>query len=69
MHLEVLPNQETMTFLGSFKRMVARRGRPAKAFSDNRKTFVGAAWWLKQIQSDEKVQSYLLDKGIAKVSI
>ena len=57
MHLEVLPNQETTTFLGSFKRMVARRGRPAKVFSDNGKTFVGAARWLKQIRSDEKVQS------------
>ena len=65
MHLAVLPNQETTTFLGSFKRMVARRGRPAKVFSDNGKTFVGAARWLKQIQSDEKVQSYLSDEGIA----
>ena len=41
MHLEVVPNQETTTFLGSFKRMVARRERPAKVFSDNGKTFVG----------------------------
>ena len=64
MHLEVVPNQETMTFLGSFKRMVARRGRPAKVFFDNGKTFVGEARWLKQIQSDKKVQSYLSDKGI-----
>ncbi|XP_078384079.1 uncharacterized protein LOC144666532 [Oculina patagonica] len=64
MHLEVLPNQETSTFLGSFKLMVARRGRPAKVYSDNGKTFVGAARWLKQIQRDEKVQSYLSDEGI-----
>ena len=64
MYLEVLPSQETATFLGSFKRLVARRGRPAKVFSDNGKTFVGAARWLKQIQSDEKVQSYLSDEGI-----
>ena len=65
MHLEALPNQETTTFLGRFKRMVARRGRPAKVFSDNEKTFVGAARWLKHIQSDEKVQSNLSDEGIA----
>ena len=64
-HLEVLPNQDSTTFLGSFKRMVARRGRPAKVFSDNGKTFVGAARWLKQIQSNKKFQSYLSDKGIA----
>ncbi len=43
MHLEVLPNQETTTFLGSFKLMVARWGRPGKVYSDNEKTFVGAA--------------------------
>ena len=65
MPLEVVPNQETTTFLGSFKRMVARRRRPAKVFSDNGKTFVGAARWLKQIQSDEKAQSYLSYEGIA----
>jgi len=35
LHLEVLPNQETTTFLQTFKHMVARRGRPAKAFSNN----------------------------------
>ena len=54
-HLEVLPNQETTTFPGSFKDMVARRGRPAKVFSAYGKTFVEASRWLKQIQSDEKV--------------
>ena len=32
--------------------------------SDNEKTFVGAARRLKQIHSDEKVQSYLSDEGI-----
>ena len=62
-HLEVLPNQETTTFLGSFKCMVGRQGSSDKVFSDNGKTFVGAARWLKQIQSNEKVQSYLPDKG------
>lgn len=34
-------------------------------FSDNGKSFVGAARWLKHIQSDEKVHSYLSDEGIA----
>lgn len=65
LHLEVLPNQETSTFLRSLKHMVARRGRQAKVFSDNGKTFVGAARWLKKIQSDERVQSYLSDEEIA----
>ena len=33
-------------------------------YSDNGKNFVGAARWLRQIQSNEKVQSYLSDEGI-----
>ena len=64
LHLEVLPNLETSTFLGSFKRLIARRGRPAKVFSDNGRTFVGAARLLKQIQGDEKIHSCLADEGI-----
>lgn len=68
-HLEVLPNQETTIFLGRFKRMAARRGRPAKVFYDNRKTFVGAARWLKQIQSDEKVQSCAMSSAMVGWSI
>ena len=40
--LEVLPNLETNEFLRSLKRLIARRGRPAKIYSDNGKTFVGA---------------------------
>ena len=64
LHLEVLPNLETSSFLGSFKRLVACGGRPAKVFSDNRRSFVGAARSLKQVQSDEKVQSYLSNERI-----
>ena len=64
LHLEVLPNLETVTFLESLKRLVARRGRPSKIFSDNGRTFIGAAKWLKQIRSDEQIQSYLADEEI-----
>ena len=64
LHLEIVPNLETATFLGSLKRLVARRGRPAKIFSDNGRTFVGAARWLKQIRGDEQLQAYLADEGI-----
>ena len=64
LHLEMLPDMGTATFLGSLKRLVARRGRPAKIFSDNGGTFVGAAKWLSQIRRDEKVQGYLADEEI-----
>ena len=64
LYLEVLPNLETTTFLGSLKRLIARRGRPSKIFSDNGRTFVGAAKWLKEIQRDERLQTYLAEEEI-----
>ena len=64
-HLEVLPNLETSTFLESFKCLIARWERPAKGFSDNGRTFVGAAKRLKRIQSDERVHSYLADEAVS----
>ena len=57
--LEVLPNLATSEFLRSLKRLIARRGRPKKIYSDNGKTFVGAEKWLKQVMRDEKTQDYL----------
>ena len=62
--LEVLPNLETNEFLRSLKRLIARRGRPAKIYSDNGKTFVGAERWLKQVMRDEKMQDYLAHEHI-----
>ena len=55
LYLEVLPNLETSVFLKSFKRFVARRGRPEKIYSDNGKTFVRPANWLK----DESFSNFL----------
>ena len=48
LYLDVLPNMETPEFLRSLKRFIARRGRPRKIYSDNARTFVGAAKWVKQ---------------------
>lgn len=64
LHLEILPNLGTATFLGSLKRLIARRGRPSKIYSDNRRTFIGAAKWLKQIRKDERIQTYLADEEV-----
>lgn len=58
-YLELLPSMETTEFMTSLKRFIARRGRPEKIYSDNGKTFVGAANLLKTIMSDEKVHDYL----------
>ena len=64
LYLEVLPNLETTTFMASLKRFIARRGQPSVIFSDNGKTFVGAAKLIKEIQKDEQVQDYLASEKI-----
>ncbi|KAK3743482.1 hypothetical protein QZH41_013097 [Actinostola sp. cb2023] len=62
--LELLPNMETTEFLGSLKRLIARRGRPKKIYSDNGRTFIGAAKWIKQVMRDERVQDFLAQQQI-----
>ena len=62
--LDLLPSLETTEFLASFKRFIARRGRPQKVYSDNGKTFVGAVKWIKQVMRDEKFQNFLAHQAI-----
>ena len=40
-------------------------GRPKRIYSDNGKTFVAAARWLKRVQRDEKLNSFLSEHSIA----
>ena len=58
-YLELLPSQGTNDFLQSLKRLIARRRRPQKIYSDNGKTFVAAAKWLRRIMSDERLHDWL----------
>lgn len=63
--LEVLPNLETSEFVRSLKRLIARRGHPAKVYADNGKTsLVGAERWLKQVMRDKKWQDYHAHENI-----
>ena len=58
-HLELLPNQTAEEFIKHLKRFIARRGRPRKIYSDNGRTFVAAAKWLKGVVKHEQLQNYL----------
>ena len=58
-HLELLSDQTTEGFIKSFKRFIARRGRPQKVYSDNGRSFVAAATWLRAIMKDERMHDYL----------
>ena len=63
-YLQMLHSLETQEFLQSFKRLVARRGRPSKVYSDDARTFVAAVRWLKKAQSDERFNDYLATNQI-----
>ncbi|XP_028412636.1 uncharacterized protein LOC114535535 [Dendronephthya gigantea] len=58
-YLGLLPNQETNEFVRNLKRLVARRGRPQRIYSDNAKTLVAAAKWLRNIMKDERLHDWL----------
>ena len=58
-YLELVPNLTTEECIRSLKRLIARRGRPDKIYSDNGKTFVAAAKWLKKAMKDEQLHDWL----------
>ena len=58
-HLELLPNMETDTFIPCLKRLIARRGRPHVIYSDNGGTFIKAEKWIHQLRKDERLQGLL----------
>jgi hypothetical protein len=55
---------EMEEFLLSFKSFIARHGRPEKVNSDNGRTFVRAASWIKKVRSSEKFNDFLAHQGI-----
>ena len=63
LHLDVVPDQSTQSFLRCLKRFAARRGLPAKFLSDNGKTFKAAAKYIKSVMKDGTVTKYLTGLG------
>jgi len=60
-HLEVVDELSTSKFLLCLRRFTGRRGMPSLIVSDNAKTFVAAAKFLRKLMKDEEVQRYLED--------
>lgn len=59
LYLELFPSLETRELLPTLKRLIARKGRPKKIYSDNGSTFVGASKWLNTIKRNERIHHYL----------
>ena len=55
---------ETEEFISTLKRFIARKGRPEKIYSDNGRTFVGAAKWLRNVMQDERLHDFLAKMNI-----
>ncbi|XP_077864622.1 uncharacterized protein LOC144350237 [Saccoglossus kowalevskii] len=58
-HLELVPDMSTRSFLLAFRRFAARRSTPSMLISDNATTFISAAHELRQLMNDPEVQALL----------
>ena len=63
-HLDLVGDLSTPTFLRCLKRFTARRGLPSKMISDNGRTFKAAAKVIESIVSHMEVQRYLSGLGV-----
>ncbi|XP_065664550.1 uncharacterized protein LOC136086196 [Hydra vulgaris] len=63
-HLDLLKTMENEDFRRSIKEMIARRGTPALIISDNAKTFVSTARWLRRLQRDPLINNHLGEMNI-----
>ena len=63
-HLELVTDMTTTTFIWCLKRFSARRGLPKRILSDNAKTFKAAAKLLKSIFSHQEVKDHLSHLGV-----
>lgn len=64
LYLELKKTMSVEEFLVTFKRLIARKGRPEKVYSDHGKTVVAAAKWVRQVMLDERDNDFLAKMNI-----
>lgn len=62
-HLELVPDLSTETFLQAYRRFCSRRSVPRMMISDNGTTFVGAANQIKNLFASERIHTELSRRG------
>ena len=62
-HLDIVLDMSTETFIRCVKRFAARRGLPRRFISDNGKTFKAASRFLSSVFKDDTVRDHLAEKG------
>nr|XP_044248772.1 uncharacterized protein LOC123002524 [Drosophila takahashii] len=68
-HLELVVDLSTDSFLSVFKRFVGRRGLPEKVYSDNATNFVGASKVLEELhvafhRNKDQLTAYAAQRGV-----
>ena len=58
-HLDLVPDLSTTTFMRCFRRFTARRGTPSRMISDNAKTFKSAAGTIKDMLKCSEIKGFL----------
>ena len=64
MHIDVVSDLSTPSFIRCLKRFISRRGMPYRMISDNGSTFKSAARVLHKIMADNTVSQYLSSRKI-----
>ena len=63
-HLEVVENLTTTSFIMCLRRLAATKGMPTLTLSDNHKTFIAGEIFLLDLQLNPSVQEYLQSKNV-----
>ncbi|XP_006822499.1 uncharacterized protein LOC102805742 [Saccoglossus kowalevskii] len=63
-HLELVPDLSTKSFLDAFRRFAARRSLPKKMISDNASTYLSAANEIKRLLDSPEIQTYLTNRRV-----
>ena len=67
-HLDIVLDMSTETFIRCIKRFAAHRGLPWRFISDNGKTFKAASRFLKLVFKDNTVRDHLAEKDVSGLS-
>ena len=62
-YLDAVEDQSTVTFLRCVKRFTSRRGLPPQFISDNGKSFIAAAKYIRGVFQNGEVKEYLTNLG------